>query len=274
MSCCQQQRMGLLPSPQGGSPHEGPTLPTQGGVIMKNTTRNSNNNNNRSNDSHNRNSRRRDGQAPDTPCHPTTQVTTATPIEGSVILWRLVSGYRYKYSHRFPPRRACNRNSSSWKGVLPYRCLQMGKVVKEGPWGANAGNEFDTGRVDRFTKVKIYHGDVIYGLEINFVVDGKTQPPMLIGSKKRASQKITLDEDEHFISISGYFKPMLGNDIFITQLTLTTDENRNVSAGKETGNPFSLALEEGGRIVGFCGLVGQPTVAVGAIAVHCSLADS
>ncbi|CAL9058153.1 unnamed protein product, partial [Musa banksii] len=182
--------------------------------------------------------------------------------------------YRYKYSHRFPPRRACNRNSSSWKGVLPYRCLQMGKVVKEGPWGANAGNAFDTGRVDRFTKVKIYQGDVIYGLEITFVVDGKTQPPMLIGSKKRASQEITLDEDEHFISISGYFKPMLGNDIFITQLTLTTDENRNVSAGKETGNPFSLALEEGGRIVGFCGLVGQPTVAVGAIAVHCSLADS
>ncbi|CAL9058156.1 unnamed protein product [Musa banksii] len=213
-------------------------------------------------------------------------ITTAISTEGNIILWRLLSRhanhhffffffiYRYKYSHRFPPRRACNRNSSSWKGVLPYRCLQMGKVVKEGPWGANAGNAFDTGRVDRFTKVKIYQGDVIYGLEITFVVDGKTQPPMLIGSKKRASQEITLDEDEHFISISGYFKPMLGNDIFITQLTLTTDENRNVSAGKETGNPFSLALEEGGRIVGFCGLVGQPTVAVGAIAVHCSLADS
>ncbi|THU53957.1 hypothetical protein C4D60_Mb10t19910 [Musa balbisiana] len=182
--------------------------------------------------------------------------------------------YHYKYSHRFPPRRACNRNLSSWKGVLPYRCLQMGKVVKVGPWGANEGNAFDTGRVDRFTKVKIYHGDVIYGLEITFVVGGKTQPPMLIGSKKRASQKITLDEDEHFTSISGYFKPMLGNDIFITQLTLTTDENRNVSAGKETGNPFSLALEEGGHIVGFCGLLGQPTVAVEAIAVHCSLADS
>ncbi|CAD5184895.1 unnamed protein product, partial [Musa acuminata subsp. malaccensis] len=150
----------------------------------------------------------------------------------------------------------------------------QGKVVKEGPWGANAGNAFDTGRVDRFTKVKIYHGDVIYGLELTFVVGGKTQPPMLIGTKKRASQEITLDEDEHFISISGYFKPMLGGDIFITQLTLTIDENRNVSAGKETGNPFSLALEEGGHIVGFCGLVGQLTVAVGAIAVHCSLADS
>uniref|UniRef100_A0A804KUH5 Jacalin-type lectin domain-containing protein n=1 Tax=Musa acuminata subsp. malaccensis TaxID=214687 RepID=A0A804KUH5_MUSAM len=85
----------------------------------------------------------------------------------------------------------------------------MGKVVKEGPWGANAGNAFDTGRVDRFTKVKIYHGDVIYGLELTFVVGGKPQPPMLIGTKKRASQEL-----------------------------------------------------------------GQPTVAVGAIAVYCSLADS
>uniref|UniRef100_A0A804KUH6 Jacalin-type lectin domain-containing protein n=2 Tax=Musa acuminata subsp. malaccensis TaxID=214687 RepID=A0A804KUH6_MUSAM len=63
------------------------------------------------------------------------------------------------------------------------------KVVKEGPWGANAGNAFDTGRVDRFTKVKIYHGDVIYGLELTFVVGGKPQPPMLIGTKKRASQE-------------------------------------------------------------------------------------
>ncbi|CAL9102953.1 unnamed protein product, partial [Musa textilis] len=182
--------------------------------------------------------------------------------------------YRYKYSHRFPPRRACNRNISSCKGVLPYRCLQMSKVVKVGTWGGNAGNKFDTGRVDRFTKVKIYHGDVIYGLELTFVVGGKTQPPMVIGEKKRASKEITLDEDENFTSITGYFKPMLGTDIFITQLTLTTDKDRNVSAGNETGNPFSLTLEEGGHIVGFWGLVGQSIVAVEAIAVYCSLADS
>ncbi|CAL9120021.1 unnamed protein product, partial [Musa acuminata var. zebrina] len=82
-----------------------------------------------------------------TPCHPRTlnhnlhstphvilehSITTSIPIEGNVILCVLYCSYRYKYSHRFPPRRACNRNSSSWKGVLPYRCLQMGKVVKEG----------------------------------------------------------------------------------------------------------------------------------------------
>ena len=67
---------------------------------------------------------------------------------------------------------------------------KQAKVVKEGPWGANAGNAFDTGRVDRFTKVKIYHGDVIYGLELTFVVGGKPQPPMLIGTKKRASQEV------------------------------------------------------------------------------------
>ncbi|CAL9197991.1 unnamed protein product [Musa hybrid cultivar] len=92
-------------------------------------------------------------------------------------------------------RRACNRNTSSWKGVLSYRCPQMGKVVKVGPSGANAGNAFDTGRVDRFTKVKIYHGDVIYGLEITFV-GGKTQPPWKQKKKKkRASQEVCLRFD-------------------------------------------------------------------------------
>ncbi|KAJ8478454.1 hypothetical protein OPV22_022188 [Ensete ventricosum] len=150
----------------------------------------------------------------------------------------------------------------------------MAKVVKVGTWGGNTGNAFDTGRVDRFTKVKVFHGDVIYGLEITFVVGGKTQPPVVIGDKKRASKEISLDEDEHFTSITGYFKPMLGTEVFITQLTLTTDKDRNVSAGKETGNPFSLALEEGGHIVGFSGLVGQSIVAVEAIAVYCALADS
>ncbi|CAL9058155.1 unnamed protein product [Musa banksii] len=117
-------------------------------------------------------------------------ITTAISTEGNIILCVLYCSYRYKYSHRFPPRRACNRNSSSWKGVLPYRCLQMGKVVKEGPWGANAGNAFDTGRVDRFTKVKIYQGDVIYGLKITFVVDGKTQPPCLLEAKSAHPKRL------------------------------------------------------------------------------------
>ncbi|URE49693.1 hypothetical protein MUK42_33324, partial [Musa troglodytarum] len=158
--------------------------------------------------------------------------------------------------------------------LLGKECFHIGsKVVKEGTWGGNAGNAFDTGRVDRFTKVKIYHGDVIYGLEITFVVGGKTQRPMVIGEKKRTSKEITLNEDEHFTSIKGYFKAIEGYDISITQLTLTTDKGRKVSAGIETGNSFSLALEKGGHIVSFFGLVGQPIVAVDAIGVHCSLAD-
>ncbi|URE46083.1 hypothetical protein MUK42_14411 [Musa troglodytarum] len=92
-------------------------------------------------------------------------------------------GCHYKYSRTVPRRRACNRNTSSWKGVLPYRCLQMGKVVKEGPWGGNAGKQFDTGSVDRFINVKIYHGDAIYGLELTCIKDGRIET-ILIGEKK------------------------------------------------------------------------------------------
>ncbi|URE49690.1 hypothetical protein MUK42_33324, partial [Musa troglodytarum] len=162
--------------------------------------------------------------------------------------------------------------------LLGKECFHIGsKVVKEGTWGGNAGNAFDTGRVDRFTKVKIYHGDVIYGLEITFVVGGKTQRPMVIGEKKRTSKEgkvvkegpwganvgkpfdtgivdrfinvkiyhedvITLGEDEHFTSISGYFKSE--TDVYISQLTLTTDMNSSISAGKKTGKAFCLTLEK------------------------------
>ncbi|CAL9178090.1 unnamed protein product [Musa hybrid cultivar] len=166
-------------------------------------------------------------------------------------------------------RRACNRYTSSWEGVLPYRCLQMGKVVKQGPWGGDAGKPFDTGVVDRVTNVKIYFDDVVHGLEITFNVGG-TNKTMLIGEKKGASIEITLGQDEHFTSISGYFNS--GTDIFIKQLTLTTDKDNNISAGKKTGNSFSLTLE-GGQIVGFFGL-GQPNIAVKAVGVYCSLVDS
>ncbi|CAL9178080.1 unnamed protein product [Musa hybrid cultivar] len=142
----------------------------------------------------------------------------------------------------------------------------MANVVKEGPWGANTGKPFDTGSVDHFTNVKIYYGDAIYGLELTFVVSG-TIKTMLIGEKKGASEEITLGQDEHFTSISGYFNS--GNDIIITQLTLTTDKDSNISAGKKTGNHFFLALEDGVHIVGFFGL-GQPNIVVKAIGVYCS----
>ena len=39
-----------------------------------------------------------------------------------------------------------------------------------------------------FTKVKIYPGDVIYGLEISFVV--KPNPPLIIRDKKRTSIEV------------------------------------------------------------------------------------
>ncbi|URE45882.1 Mannose glucose-specific lectin, partial [Musa troglodytarum] len=147
------------------------------------------------------------------------------------------------------------------------------KAIKAGPWGGNGGILWDTGIVDSFIKFKVYYGDEIDGLDITYI-QNRTIKTLRVGGPPPVSNEITLDEDENFTSITGYFKPMLGTDIFITQLTLTTDKDRNVSAGNETGNPFSLTLEEGGHIVGFWGLVGQSIVAVEAIAVYCSLADS
>ncbi|URE46089.1 hypothetical protein MUK42_14409 [Musa troglodytarum] len=145
----------------------------------------------------------------------------------------------------------------------------LSKVVKEGPWGANVGKPFDTGIVDCAINVKIYHENVVRGFELTFQ-DGKT-PPVLIGRKMPVFVEITLDEDENFTSISGYFKSE--TDVYISQLTLTTDMDNSISAGKKTGKAFCLTIEKGDHIVGFFGLH-QPNLAVDAIGVHCSLADS
>ncbi|URE46084.1 hypothetical protein MUK42_14411 [Musa troglodytarum] len=47
-----------------------------------------------------------------------------------------------------------------------------------------------------------------------------------VGTQGSNSIQITLNEDEHFTSIKGYFKAIEGYDISITQLTLTTDKGR------------------------------------------------
>ncbi|URE48952.1 hypothetical protein MUK42_14410 [Musa troglodytarum] len=152
---------------------------------------------------------------------------------------------RSNKSHGRNPRRGIGGRPSAPnvappKGMLFCGDFEWGKVVKEGPWGGNAGKQFDTGSVDRFINVKIYYEDVVGGLKLTFQ-DGKI-PPVLIGKKTPAFVEITLGEDEHFTSISGYFKSE--TDVDISQLTLTTDMNSSISAGKKTGKAFCLTLEK------------------------------
>ena len=48
-------------------------------------------------------------------------------------------------------------------------------AIKAGPWGENGGSTWDTSETQGITRIKIYYGDGIYGLDITFVIDGKRQ---------------------------------------------------------------------------------------------------
>lgn len=47
-------------------------------------------------------------------------------------------------------------------------------MVKVGPWGGNGGNVWDMGQADHITKLRIYYGDNIVGLEITYILNGNS----------------------------------------------------------------------------------------------------
>ena len=54
-----------------------------------------------------------------------------------------------------------------------FWCTQ-GRMVKVGPWGGNGGNVWDMGQADHITKLRIYYGDNIVGLEITYILNGNS----------------------------------------------------------------------------------------------------
>ncbi|URE42103.1 Mannose glucose-specific lectin [Musa troglodytarum] len=133
--------------------------------------------------------------------------------------------------------------SSAAKGVRVHSLFSvaanMGRMVKVGPWGGNGGHAWDMGQADRITKLKIYYGDNIVGLETTYILNGNshTNKP---GTTTGASKEIILEEDEYFTSISGYFHALSNyqRHAIVMLLTLDTNKGASISAGM-------LVLEQG-----------------------------
>ncbi|XP_064986839.1 mannose/glucose-specific lectin-like [Musa acuminata AAA Group] len=144
-----------------------------------------------------------------------------------------------------------------------------GRMVKVGPWGGNGGNVWDMGQADHITKLRIYYGDNIVGLEITYILNGNSHTYKR-GTTTGASKEIILEEDEYFTSISGYFHALSNyqRHAIVMLLTLDTNKGASISVGNKTGSSFALTLEEGSRILGFFGRAGT---AIDAIGIHCSL---
>ncbi|CAL9178100.1 unnamed protein product, partial [Musa hybrid cultivar] len=141
--------------------------------------------------------------------------------------------------------------------------LQAG-VLQQGPWGGNGGKTWNMRQADHISNVKIHYNDAVFAFDFTFTVDGKKKT-IHVGGDAPQYNEITLEEDEYFTFISGYFKTMWTTDVFITQLTLETNKGNSVSAGNTIGSHFSLNLEDEGKILGFFGRQGSTIDAIEAI---------
>ncbi|CAL9058163.1 unnamed protein product [Musa banksii] len=148
--------------------------------------------------------------------------------------------------------------------------LQAG-VLEQGPWGGNGGKTWDMGQADHISNVKIHYNDAVFAFDFTFTVDGEKKT-IHVGGDAPQYNEITLEEDEYFTFISGYFKTMWATDVFITQLTLETNKGNTVSSdSNKIGSYFSLNLEDEGKILGFFGREGSPIDAIEAIGVYCTI---
>ncbi|CAL9120035.1 unnamed protein product [Musa acuminata var. zebrina] len=145
----------------------------------------------------------------------------------------------------------------------------MGRMVKVGPWGGNGGDAWNMGQADHITKLRIYYGDNIVGLEITYILNGNPHTGKY-GTTTGPSEEIILEEDEYFTSISGYFHALSNyqGHAIVMLLTLDTNKGASISVGNKIGSSFALTLEEGSKILGFFGRAGT---AIDAIGIRCSL---
>ncbi|CAL9770025.1 unnamed protein product [Musa acuminata subsp. burmannicoides] len=102
------------------------------------------------------------------------------------------------------------------------------------------------GQADHITKLRIYYGDNIVGLEITYILNGNSHTYKTCGTTTGASKEIILEEDEYFTSISGYFHALSNyqRHAIVMLLTLDTNKGASISVGNKTGSSFALTLEE------------------------------
>ncbi|CAL9178108.1 unnamed protein product [Musa hybrid cultivar] len=181
-------------------------------------------------------------------------------------------GYKNPHPMLFPAPSPAIASSANKGSVCVHSfsvAANMGRMVKVGPWGGNGGNVWDMGHPDHITKLKIYYGDNIVGLETTYILNGNSHTDKR-GTTTGASKEIILEEDEYFTSISGYFHALSNyqRHAIVMSLTLETNKGTPISVGNEIGSSFALTLEDGGKILGFFGRAGT---AIDAIGIHCSL---
>ncbi|XP_074555791.1 horcolin-like isoform X1 [Curcuma longa] len=154
-------------------------------------------------------------------------------------------------------------NYPNYSGGVPsnYGPNKIG-AIKVGDWGANVGNQWDMGPVNKITSIKIHSGAVVDSIEFTYLMNGSIQSTPRYGGRGGNPVQIDLKEGEYLSCMRGYIILNYEGLPCISQIIFETNLGKHGPYGNGTGVPFALPVLEG-KIVGFFGRAGDFITSIG-----------
>ncbi|WVZ96226.1 hypothetical protein U9M48_041892 [Paspalum notatum var. saurae] len=159
----------------------------------------------------------------------------------------------------------------------------MEGLVKIGPWGGPGGHPFvlaaasssssSSGDVvvapHRLESVVIRCAWAIDAISFTYAgIDGTSRKSGPWGGSGGQKQKVKFGETEVVTEVSGTYGPFDGQACVLRSLTFVTNVGKHGPFGRPgEGTPFSVPVQDGGRVVGFFGRSGYLLDALG-VYVH------
>ncbi|CAI9264093.1 unnamed protein product [Lactuca saligna] len=142
-----------------------------------------------------------------------------------------------------------------------------GRTVWIAPWGGKAGNEsgeFIIPDGARLTNIDIRSGEAIDFVRFTYKDQSGTDHSETFGSEAGGSfHKITFNENEYLITISGRVGPYAGITL-VTSLTFQTNLRTYGPYGTNPGTEFSLGVSSG-KFSGFYAKYGDYLDSLGVV---------
>ncbi|CAN6340583.1 unnamed protein product [Urochloa humidicola] len=150
----------------------------------------------------------------------------------------------------------------------------MEGLVKIGPWGGGGGDPRDDivaagVAPHRLESVVIRCQNAVDAISFTYAgVDGAPRKAGPWGGSGGRERKVKFGATEVIKEISGTYGPFKGHACIVRSITFVTNVGKHGPFGKPAeGTPFSVPVQDGGRVVGFFGRSGSLLDAVG-VYVH------
>ncbi|CAL4910386.1 unnamed protein product [Urochloa decumbens] len=146
----------------------------------------------------------------------------------------------------------------------------MEGLVKIGPWGGRGGDPRDDivaagVAPHRLESLVIRSQNAVDSISFTYAgVDGMLRMAGPWGGSGGRKRKVKFGATEVIKEISGTYGPFKRHACIVRSLTFVTNVGKHGPFGKpEEGTPFSVPVQDGGRVVGFFGRSGSLLDAVG-----------